>query len=83
MAEQKQDQAGYSMPIIGMCLLGIISMVIVGLCFIVIRSWPLPASVAPYFGGKVGLVWGLVVGGFSGLILGYLVDDKHFPEIKY
>jgi hypothetical protein len=48
----------------------------------VIRVWPQPASVAPYFGGRIGLIWGLVVGALFGLILGYLVDDAHFAEIE-
>ena len=61
--------------------MGVIGAIVSSLSFIVIRYWPVPASVAPYFGGRIGLVWGLVVGAVVGLIIGFLVDDKHFEQV--
>jgi len=72
------NENGLSMPLTGMLLMGVTSAVVVSACFIVVRHWPLPVSVAPYFGGRIGLVWGLVAGAIIGLIIGYLVDEKHF-----
>jgi hypothetical protein len=69
-----------SMPILGMCSMSLATGFVVALSMMVIRVWPQPVSVAPYFGGRVGLIWGLVVGALFGLILGYLVDDAHFHE---
>ncbi len=57
--------------------MGICGAIIVSACFVVIRYWPVPVSVAPYFGGRMGLVWGAVVGSLVGLCIGYLVDDKN------
>jgi hypothetical protein len=79
--EPKTD-TGLSMPILGMCSMSLATGFVVALSFMVIRVWPQPASVAPYFGGRIGLIWGLVVGALFGLILGYLVDDAHFAEIE-
>ncbi len=50
--------------------------------FEVIKHWPLPVSVAPYFGWKMGALWGLVVGAVSGLVLGFCTDDSHFDEVS-
>ncbi len=60
--------------------LGIVGGVIVALSFYIINYWPLPASVAPYFGARMGFVWGAVVGFSFGCILGFLCDDAHFPQ---
>lgn len=75
-----KNEGGLSMPLIGMLFVGITSAVVVALCFMVIRHWPLPLSVDPYFGGRIGLVWGLVAGSVIGAIIGYLVDENHFTE---
>jgi hypothetical protein len=60
--------------------LGIVGGIIVALSFWIINYWPQPASVAPYFGARIGFVWGAVVGFSFGCILGFLCDDKHFPQ---
>ena len=75
---QIQNDEAISMPIIGMLLVGISSAIVVAASFVMIRYWPLPVSIAPYFGGRVGLVWGAVAGSLIGLCLGYLVDEKNF-----
>ncbi len=80
MADKDDKKQGLSAPILGMLVLGIASAVVVAACFVVIRSWPQPESVAPYFGGRVGFAWGGVVGGVVGLIIGFLTDDKHFSQ---
>jgi hypothetical protein len=80
MTSIEQKTEGLSLPIVGMLILGILGAITVAACFVVIRSWPLPESVAPYFGGRIGFVWGGIVGAVTGLIIGYLVDDQHFQE---
>ena len=72
-----QDQPA-GLPTYGMIVIGTISAVVVGLSFVVINYWPLPVSVAPYGGFREGALWGLVVGGVTGLVLGYCTDDTHF-----
>ncbi len=74
----KQEKNNFNVPIMAMIMLSMVSGVIVAGSFIMIRHWPLPISVDPYFGGRIGLIWGLVVGAVVGLIIGYLVDEKHF-----
>ncbi len=78
MAVRNEEKLG--LPLVGMLFMGAVGMVVSALSFIVIRYWPVPVSVAPYFGGRVGLVWGLVCGAVFGLILGYCVDDSHFDN---
>jgi len=72
-----------NMPIVGMLILGILGAVIVSASCAVISHWPLPVSVVPYFGGAQGFWWGAVVGAITGLIIGYLVDEKHFTDTTY
>jgi hypothetical protein len=67
-----------SMPLLGMLVVGISSAIVVAASFVMIRYWPLPVSIAPYFGGRAGLVWGAVAGSLIGLCLGFLVDEKNF-----
>ncbi len=66
------------MPLVGAIVMAAISALVVGFSFVVIKFWPQPASVAPAFGFVGGAWWGIVVGGISGFILGFLTDDKHF-----
>jgi hypothetical protein len=75
---QSSNDESLSMPLVGMLIVGILSAIVVSACFVMIRYWPQPVSIAPYFGGRVGLVWGAVAGSLIGLCLGYLVDEKHF-----
>lgn len=83
MTGKKDTASQLSMPVIGMLLLGTTGALITALSFKVVCYWPLPVSVSPYFGGKAGLVWGLIVGAISGLAIGFLVDDRHFSDTKY
>ena len=72
--------AGSSFPIAAMIFLALVSGLVVGGSFEVIKHWSLPVSVAPVFGFKGGFTWGLIAGAFSGLVLGFLTDDSHFEE---
>lgn len=67
-----------STPLLGALLTGIMSAIVVGFSFEVIKYWPLPASVTPALTFQEGLWWGAIVGGLIGLILGFLTDDSHF-----
>ncbi len=70
--------SGMTRSQLAMLLMGILGAVIVGLQVEVITHWPLPVSIAPYFGPRTGAVWGGVVGVLVGLVIAYLTDDSHF-----
>lgn len=80
MARDNNNENGLSLPTGAMIIVGVVSALVVGFSFEVIKVWPLPVSVEPYFGFDVGWVWGAAVGGLFGFILGYLTDDRHFIE---
>lgn len=65
---------------VAMVIFAVLGALVSGGSFEIIKIWPQPVSVAPYFGWQVGSVWGLVVGGVVGFILGYLTDDQHFKR---
>ena len=79
MANKNENASqGMGMALQAGIVLGILSAIIVAISFWVINYWPLPASVAPYFTWREGLVWGGVVGFIFGSMLGFLNDDRHF-----
>lgn len=80
MAIKDKDQSGLGMPVTMMILLALAGAIVTSLCFIVVGYWPLPASIAPYFGWKGACAWGAISGGIMGLVLGYLMDDSHFER---
>lgn len=80
MSKQQPPEKGMGLPLEAMILMSLLSAVIVGFSFVVIKYWPLPASVSPYMGFNGGFCWGLVVGAISGFVLGYLVDETHFAD---
>lgn len=69
---------GISMPLAGALVMALAGAVVSGASFYVIKYWPLPASVVPVMGWEGGACWGAVVGALSGLVLGFLTDEKHF-----
>jgi hypothetical protein len=71
---------GTSLPVAAMFVIGIISALVVAGSFEVIKVWPLPASIVPMFDWKGGLAWGLIVGAVSGLVIGFITDEKHFDD---
>ncbi len=75
---EKND--GPNLPLNACFIMAIAAAVIVGASFEVIKFYPLPVSVDPYFDGITGGWWGLVVGAVTGLVLGYLTDDKYFES---
>ncbi|MBX9687999.1 MAG: hypothetical protein K2X27_14935 [Candidatus Obscuribacterales bacterium] len=78
MAKKESNPEGMSLPMIGMLLMGGLGAVVVAAQCEVIKVWPLPVSVAPYFGGEVGFWWGLVVGAGVGALVGFIADEKHY-----
>jgi hypothetical protein len=80
--DKNQNQQGevFSLPVLATLIIGTLTGIVSGASFHLIKYWPLPASVAPYFGFKDGFLWGAVIGGVSGLVLGFLTDDKHFTD---
>ncbi len=73
-----ENSQALAMPLAGALLMSLVGAVVVGASFCVIKYWPLPASVAPVMGFEGGACWGAVVGALSGLVIGYLIDEKHF-----
>jgi len=84
MADKKDKKSnGLSMPIAGMVILGGLGALVSGASFEVIKYYPTPVAVTPYFGFEAGAVWGLIVGMICGGIIGYLVDDNNFSDTTY
>ena len=80
MATQTAKATGLPMPLAGALLVGIAGALITATSFWFITIWPLPVSVEPMQDFNGGLVWGGVIGAIAGLVLGFLVDEKHFEE---
>ena len=78
-----KNENGLSLPVAMMLIMGFGAAVIVALCFAVVNYWPQPVSIAPYFGWKTALWWGLIVGGVTGLVLGFILDDGRFEKTSY
>ena len=82
MVKKEKNPEGMSLPIIGMLLIGVLAAVVTAAQCEVIKYWPLPISVAPYFGGDVGFWWGLIAGAGVGLFVGFIADEKHYDDVK-
>jgi hypothetical protein len=80
MTKQQANATGLPMPLAGALLMGSTSALVVAASFWFITKWPLPVSVEPMVDFQGGLVWGGVMGAISGLIIGFMVDEKHFEE---
>lgn len=80
MAKKDSKPQEMSLPVIGMLLMSVAAALIVAGQCEVIKYWPLPVSVAPYFGGDVGFWWGLLAGGAVGLFVGFISDEKHYES---
>jgi len=82
MASNNAVKSGSTFPVAAMIVIAILAAIVSGASFVVIKHWPLPVSVAPYFGFKTGAIWGLVVGAISGLVLGFCTDDSNFDNAQ-
>lgn len=69
-----------TLPTAAMFVMAILGAIVVAGSFEVIKYWPQPQSVDPYFDWVGGLVWGGVAGGFFGFVIGFLTDDNHFKK---
>lgn len=79
-AKNKDASSGLSLPMAGMFLMAIAGALVAGGSFEVIKVYPLPQSVDPYFGFAGGATWGLIAGAVVGLVIGFLSDDSHFSS---
>jgi ABC-type phosphate/phosphonate transport system permease subunit len=85
MAKKTETKShGLTLPIAAMLLMAALGAIVVSGSFEIIKYWPLPQSVEPYYDWKAGAVWGGVAGAFFGFVLGFLTDDNHFkrPEVS-
>lgn len=80
---KSESNSEMSLPIIGMLIMAPLGAVVVGAQMEVVNFWPLPVSIAPYFGAEVGVWWGLVVGALVGLFVGYIADERHYDDTVY
>ena len=76
MAAKKQGPSTIAIP--ALVLMAVLTAIISGASFEVIKVWPLLASVVPGLSLGGGIIWGLIVGAISGLVLGFCTDDIHF-----
>lgn len=77
---ENSKSEGMSLPMLGMIIMAVTGAIVVGLGCKIINYWPLPASVIPYFGGKIGACWGLVVGAATGLFVGFIANEANYPD---
>lgn len=68
------------LPVAACIAMALVTGLVSGGSFWVIQYWPLPVSVAPALTFPEGFLWGVVVGGVSGLILGFVTDDAHYAS---
>jgi len=80
MDNVKEKSNSFSLPAWSALMMATLTGLVSGLSFVVIKYWPLPASVAPVFGFKGGFLWGAVIGAVTGLVIGYCIDDRHFTD---
>jgi len=78
--ENTQKENSATLPIWAMFFMAGLGAIVVGASFEVIKFYPQPQSVEPYLNFGGGAVWGLIVGGISGLVIGFLTDDSHFRK---
>jgi len=80
MEEQTVNKDNLPMPLVGAAVVGVLSALVVGFSFVVIKYWPQPPSVVPALSFVQGAWWGAIAGGITGFVLGFLTDDKHFVQ---
>lgn len=76
----KENTSASNFPIQAMVIMALLGAVLTGASFEIIKVWPQPASVEPYFGFWGGAMWGLAVGAVTGLVIGFLTDERHFDD---
>lgn len=80
--KDKKDEP-ISNALLAMMVCSVVGAVMVAASFWVINYWPLPVAVAPYYDWNVGLLWGFIVGGSFGWVIGWMTDEKHFNDSTY
>jgi hypothetical protein len=75
-----KESGGFGLPLAALVVMGLVTGLVSGASFEVIKYWPLPASVVPALDFWQGFVFGFVVGAVSGLVIGFCTDDRHFAS---
>jgi cell division protein FtsX len=84
--DNKDRSSKLPQPIFAGLFFGVLGALLVGAQFKVITIYPWPVAIAPYFEDNLfgtGAMWGFVVCGFVGWLIGWLSDERHFSDTKY
>lgn len=81
-AKKHAESSGPSLALKAMVIMAILGALVAGLSFEIIKYWPLPQSVEPYFGFTEGMWWGLLAGAGFGWVIGFITDENKYeaPE---
>jgi hypothetical protein len=82
MSNQSSNSGGPNLPIAACIAMALATGLVSGASFEIIKVWPLPVSVVPALDFSQGFLWGVVVGGISGLIIGFVTDDNNYPSVE-
>ncbi|HEY9756510.1 MAG TPA: hypothetical protein V6C97_15185 [Oculatellaceae cyanobacterium] len=77
---KQTSNSGPNLPISACIVMALLTGLVSGASFEVIKYWPLPVSVVPALDFTQGFLWGVVVGGVSGLVLGFVTDDNNYSS---
>jgi hypothetical protein len=81
MSSKTQNSGdGVSLPIFGCLTMGLLTGLVSGFSFEIIKYWPQPVSVVPALDFGQGFLFGAVIGAVSGLVIGFVTDDNHFAD---
>lgn len=78
MAKKTEMRSGPSLALNAMVIMAVLGALVSGFSFEIIKYWPLPQSIEPYFGFTEGMWWGLFAGAGFGWVIGFITDENKF-----